>query len=278
VVTDVDKGPLPFLTAFQSFKRDVLTQEIRLENSNAGPFTWLVGLFGQSNAPDTFEDTRTFNGDPSNSASLTDPTQYSDLYTDLHQRHHEYAAFRNAKYEWDRWTFEAGLRLDHNTSGMTDRLWNISQTQQGTEYMPKFSASYQLADRVMSYATISRGFEPGDMNEGFAANGNPVINSYRPETTWNYEIGLKSTLFDRVRFNAAAFYIDYSGRLFQTNALEANQFVQVIQNIGASSNYGGEFDISAKLWPELMASASFGVTSPGSAVKEITYRPAAAVP
>jgi iron complex outermembrane receptor protein len=112
----------------------------------------------------------------------------------------------------------------------------------------------------MGYGTVSRGFQPGDLVEQFDANGNPYVGSYKPETTWNYELGLKSTLFDRVRFNAAVFYIDYQQRLFQTVALEAAQFIQVTQNIGPSHNYGGEFDVSTRLTPDLYFNASFGAT------------------
>jgi iron complex outermembrane recepter protein len=56
------------------------------------------------------------------------------------------------------------------------------------------------------------------------------------------------------------FYIDYRDRLFQTVALEANQFVQITKNIGASRNYGGEFDFSARLTQDLLFTTSFGVT------------------
>jgi iron complex outermembrane receptor protein len=71
---------------------------------------------------------------------------------------------------------------------------------------------------------------------------------------------LKSTFYDRIRFNAAVFYIDYRDRLFQTVALQANNFIQITKNIGASRNYGGEFDFSARLTQDLLFSTSFGVT------------------
>ena len=68
------------------------------------------------------------------------------------------------------------------------------------------------------------------------------------------------TLLDRVRFNAAVFYIQYNERLFQTNILESGQLVNITENIGASHNYGGEFDVSTRLGRELLVSGSFGVT------------------
>jgi iron complex outermembrane receptor protein len=260
VTVDVDKGPLPLLSAFQNFLTDVGSQEIRLANSDGGAFRWLVGLFAQANDPSVFTDTRAFNGDPSNAAALADPTMYSDQDTDVKQRHREYAMFGDAMYDWANWTFEAGVRGDYNDSTLEDSIYGISGDQHGTEVLPKFSASYHFSKDVMGYGTVSRGFQPGDLVEQFDVNGNPYVGTYKPETTWNYELGLKSTLFDRVRFNAAIFYIDYQQRLFQTVALEANQFIQVTQNIGPSHNYGGEFDVATRITQDLYFNASFGAT------------------
>jgi iron complex outermembrane recepter protein len=260
VTVDIDKGPLPLLTGYQTFKYDVGSEELRLANRGEGAFRWLVGAFAQANDPSVFTDTRAFNGDPSDPAALNDPTQYSDQDTDVVQRHREYAVFGNISYDWAKWTFEAGLRADYNNSSLEDPIYGIDNEQHGTEILPKFSASYHFDRDVMGYATISRGFQPGDLVEEFDAAGNPFVGKYKPETTWNYELGLKSTFFDRLRFNAAVFYIDYQDRLFQTVALEANQFIQVTQNIGPSHNYGGEFDFSTRLMPELLLTASFGVT------------------
>jgi iron complex outermembrane receptor protein len=260
VTVDIDKGPLPFLTGYQKFLTNVGSEEVRLANTDGGPLKWLVGLFGQANDPSVFAVTRAFNGDPSSDASLADPTMYSDQNTDVKQRHREYAAFGNASYDWANWTFEAGVRADYNSSTLTDPIYNIGDKRHGDEVLPKFSASYHLAKEVMGYATISRGFQPGDLVEQFDAAGSAYVGKYQPETTWNYELGLKSTLFDRVRFNAALFYIDYQQRLFQTVALQANQFIQITQNIGPSHNYGGEFDVSTRITPDLYFNASFGAT------------------
>ena len=236
---DVDKGPLPFLTAYQNFLTNVGSEEIRVASTDSGPLKWLVGMFAQANDPSVFTVTRAFNGDPSDDAALADPSMYSNQDTDVKQRHREYALFGNASYDWADWTFEAGLRGDYNQSTLADPVYGISGDQHATEVLPKFSAAYHFAKDVMGYATVSRGFQPGDLVEQFDASGNAYVGSYRPETTWNYELGVKSTVLDRVRLNAAVFYIDYQQRLFQTVALEAAQFVQVTQNIGPSHNYGG---------------------------------------
>jgi iron complex outermembrane receptor protein len=260
VTVDIDKGPLPFLTGYQAFKTDVGSQEVRLANSGDGALKWLVGVFAQAYEPSVFTNTVAFAGDPSNPANFTDPAQFSAQNTDVTQRHREYALFGNVSYTLARWTFETGLRADYNNSFLTDPLYGIANEQHSTEILPKISASYHFDKDVMGYGSISRGFQPGDLVEEFDASGTPFAGKYRPETTWNYELGLKSTFFDRLRFNAAVFYIDYRDRLFQTVALEANQFVQITSNIGASRNYGGEFDVSARLTQDLYFTTSFGVT------------------
>jgi len=260
VTVDVDKGPLPFLTAHQAFAHDVASQELRLANSGDSALKWLVGLFAQANDPRVFTNTIAFTGDPPSPANLADPTQYGVQNTDVIQRHREYALFGNVSYDWAKWTFETGLRADYNNSSLTDPLYGIANEQHGTEVLPKFSASYHFDKDVMGYGSISRGFQPGDLVEEFDSNGIAYAGKYKPETTWNYELGLKSTFFDRLRFNAAVFYIDYRDRLFQTVAFEGNQFVQLTKNIGASRSYGGEFDVSTRLTQDLYFTTGFGVT------------------
>jgi iron complex outermembrane recepter protein len=257
---DIDKGPLPFLTGHQAFTHDVGSQELRLANTGDSALKWLVGVFALANDPSVFTNTVAFTGDPPSPENLADPTQYGAQNTDVVQRHREYAIFGNVSYDWAKWTFETGLRADYNNSSLTDPIYNIANEQHGTEVLPKFSATYHFDKDVMGYASISRGFQPGDLVEQFDAAGNPYVGKYKPETTWNYELGLKSTFFDRLRFNAAVFYVDYRDRLFQTVAFQANNFIQLTQNIGASRSYGGEFDVSTRLTQDLYFTTSFGVT------------------
>jgi iron complex outermembrane receptor protein len=260
VTVDVDKGPLPFLTAHQAFAHDVGSQELRLANSGDSALKWLVGVFAQANDPKVFTNTIAFTGDPPSPENLADPTQYGIQNTDVIQRHREYAIFGNISYSFAKWTFETGLRADYNNSSLTDPIYGIANEQHGTEVLPKFSASYHFDKDIMGYGSISRGFQPGDLVEEFDAAGSAYAGKYKPETTWNYELGLKSTFFDRLRFNAAVFYIDYRDRLFQTVAFEANNFIQLTKNIGASRSYGGEFDVSARITQDLYFTTSLGVT------------------
>jgi outer membrane receptor protein involved in Fe transport len=259
--TDTDKGPIPFLTGYDHFATNVYAQELRLANTAAGSFKWLLGLFGQVYNNEIFVTSRQFNGDPGNPATFTDPTQFTYQPTQPIQRHNEYALFGNTTYDVESWTFEAGLRADYYDNSMTDGLYGLYDEQHGSKLLPKVSASYHVDPNVMAYASIARGFEGGDELEIFNASGNPEIAKFNPETALSYEAGLKSTLFDRrLRLNAAIFYTQYKGRLFQTNTIQAGQLVGTIQNIGDSHNYGAEFDFAAQLAEGLVLSGTYGLT------------------
>ena len=259
--TDVDKGPIPFLTGYNHFATNVYAQELRLANTDSGPFKWLVGLFGQVYNDEIFVTSRSFNGDPGDPSSFDDPTQFTYQPTEPIQRHNEYAVFGNASYDWNNWTFEAGLRGDYYNNSMADGLYNISAQQHGSKLLPKFSASYHVDKDVMAYASVARGFEPGDEIEIFDAAGNPEIAQFKPENALSYELGVKSMLFERrLQLNAAVFYTQYDNRLFQTNIIQAGQLVGITSNIGDSTNYGFEFDFSARVAEGLVLSGTYGLT------------------
>ncbi len=82
-----------------------------------------------------------------------------------------------------------------------DRTWK--------SFDPKVTLTLHLSDKVMTYATYSRGFKSGGVQ--FAGLVESVARQvYNPEHLNAYEIGLKSDLLDgSLRMNVAAFLYDY---------------------------------------------------------------------
>lgn len=71
-------------------------------------------------------------------------------------------------------------------------------------FSPKFSARYELSGNQQIYASVQKGFKSG----GFAVGA--VTPSFKPETIWSYEAGLKATWFDRALMtNLAVYHYDY---------------------------------------------------------------------
>ena len=85
----------------------------------------------------------------------------------------------------------------------------------------KFNTSYDFNDDVMGYLTISEGYrrgglnsgppcvDPPDPNQSFCLTDDEVL--IEPDTTTNYEVGLRSLWMDgRLLLNAAVYFIDWN--------------------------------------------------------------------
>jgi iron complex outermembrane recepter protein len=80
-------------------------------------------------------------------------------------------------------------------------------------WTPKASVQIQASRKTFVYVSATRGFKSGGLNVTATAPGE----AFRPEFTWSYEGGLKSTMADgRVYVNTAVFYNDYKDLQVQT--------------------------------------------------------------
>jgi iron complex outermembrane receptor protein len=101
-------------------------------------------------------------------------------------------------------------------------------------FTPKIGVDFDIADKVMVYASYSKGFKAGTFNLGSAG---PALD---PEKVDAYEVGLKSTLLDgHLRANISGFYYDYSD--LQVGKVQGQ--LLVLENAAAAEIYGieGEF-------------------------------------
>lgn len=107
---------------------------------------------------------------------------------------------------------------------------------------PKFTLEYSFSNTGLAYANIERGFKSGIISVG---SPNPPAN---PEYVWNYELGLKSRLFEnRLRFSAAAFFYNYKD-------LQVSQVVQlstITTNAAKSHIKGLDLELDGNITPRL---------------------------
>jgi iron complex outermembrane receptor protein len=139
---------------------------------------------------------------------------------------------------------------------------NYSDQDTFEKFTPRASISYELTDDLTTYASFSKGFKSGGWDmRGDAFLVPQTVNGYKPETVTTYEAGLKGSLLDRrVSFASAIFYSDYKDQQITTQQVATPPAVgiaSVVDNAGASTIYGVEFEGSAYLSPNL--SANFGV-------------------
>lgn len=114
-------------------------------------------------------------------------------------------------------TFQADLNPDtfvpfaSNVQSLYNLLFAATLTdfadtkRKDTKVQPSIGLQYDLTRDVMAYASYTKGFKAG----GFAATSQGE--TFDPESVNSYEIGIKSSLFNRtVTLNLAAFRMDYS--------------------------------------------------------------------
>ena len=101
----------------------------------------------------------------------------------------------------------------------------------------KVALNWTVDDDHLLYAFVARGYKPGGFNS--------TTSRFRPETVWNYEIGLKSELFDRhIRTQIDAFYYDYND--FQFDILEPSTGFGGVQNVAGGTIKGLEAQVQGR--------------------------------
>lgn len=90
---------------------------------------------------------------------------------------------------------------------------------------PRYFLLSNGPDTVMTYARFSSGFRPGGPSGALPGSGAPL--TYRPDTTNDYDLGVKADLLDRRLFvDLSLFYIDWKNiqisEIIGTNGVAAN--------------------------------------------------------
>ncbi|KRB86749.1 hypothetical protein ASE00_08715 [Sphingomonas sp. Root710] len=184
------------------------SQEFNLSSNSNSPLQWLIGGFYLDNK-------RTFYQNAIIPVAGLDLTLTYDPY-----RTKSYAAFGQASYELGSgFSITLGARYSHEknsdfetsqlsllTPPVAFPLEVIDETKSFNSFTPKVTLQWKATSDLNFYATYARGFKAGGFNAGLFDTA-----PFAPEKVTNYEIGLKSMLFDRkVMFNVAAFLMDYS--------------------------------------------------------------------
>ena len=148
-----------------------------------------------------------------------------------------YAAYGEITY-----TFEQGLSLTGGIRYTKDEKTGTSFCSSGGAFLlcpspaltishdgswdaitPRFVAQYEFSDDVMAYGSYSRGFKSG----GFPLNifdPDPQA-EFKPEYADNYEVGIKSRLWDqRLQTNLAIFWMEFHRSSGPTNQLGGSDF------------------------------------------------------
>ncbi|MBU3078617.1 TonB-dependent receptor [Sphingomonas quercus] len=263
----VDAWPTNATYQPQSTKTN--TQEVRLANGD-GRFKWTLGFY--HSVRDNFTRSLLYSTNAAGyitPETMQNPGPYLDRYVD--DRLSQIAGFGEATYEvLDGLNVTGGVRYfeykKRTTSAVpvgnfiAGSLANPTPTtdrfnQNGT--LLNFNVNYKVTPTVMVYASASQGFRPGGVNQ--APTTDPSYQrTYDSDSLWNYEVGVKSTLFDRLLvLNADVFQIDWSNMQISGSFQNAFSFVT---NAGKARIRGVEVEATLRPMPGLVLRGSGSYT------------------
>lgn len=149
------------------------------------------------------------------------------------------------RYTTEKRTIDA-LTVFTTAAPATVPLPPTTQAMRSSKPTWRIALDHRLSPEVMIYASYNRGFKSGGFN-----GANPSSPAFVPEVLDAYEAGFKSDLLDRkLRFNASAFYYDYSN--IQVSSYPGG--VTVIYNGAAARVYGLDVDFEARVTPQFTLS------------------------
>jgi iron complex outermembrane receptor protein len=124
-------------------------------------------------------------------------------------------------------------------------LDGLSISYSGDHFDYRVALDYDLNKDIMVYGQIATGFKGGGNATQLLFPSQ--LHSFESEELTNYEVGVKSTLFDQLRLNASVFFNDYADIQLNVDlctwAPESEQFPCIAQdNVGDAEVTGFELE------------------------------------
>jgi iron complex outermembrane recepter protein len=242
---DQDFTPDSLYYVVQDQKQHMVSQELILRSTGENRVNWLFGAYGFMQRFDKQVDVSVYRSRMTmmktydtyiNGAALFHQTTVNDLL------------FENL-------SLTAGIRLDvekdildylydrdiaGNTTNIEDTIYPHLAYM---EVLPKLALNYRFG-RNSVYGVVAKGYKTGGFNSTFYKDEDLLFN---PEYSWNYEIGMKSSLLNNTVYtDLSLFYIDWKNQqIYQQVYYRDNTPApgSVLKNAGRSVSKGGEITV-----------------------------------
>lgn len=278
--TDADAiGLSIFKAARQVIDDEQFTQEFRLASVGQKLIDYVVGLYYYGHDVDVAQSTHYGKDAPAfalggaNAVTVAALDDF-EVVTDSRLRAKSYAAFGQATWNvTDALHITGGLRYNHETKrghlsqyqaggadlsllapavalpaqGIRDQFGRVNAFSARTRekgLTGQVNIAYDFTADVLGYFTYAHGLKSGGINLTNLPVG--VAPTISPEKVDHFELGAKTTLFDRrVILNAALFQTQIND--YQTTILDADRSATYLQNAGKVRSRG--FEIESWLRP-----------------------------
>ncbi len=244
--------------ATQKQDQQMLSQEFVFKSKYNGNYQWIAGVFGFVQVLDKPVDVDVY---MQNMRLLRKYNELNSGFAVFHQSSLENLLIKGL-------TLTAGIRIDfeQNKLDYTDNRvmngqeMNVADTTypalKYNEVSPKIAFSYAVSQNTSIYALAAKGYKTGGFNTTFER---PEDLTFLPEQSWNYEIGLKASLFEQRTFaELSLFYIDWTNQqIYQTVPSGRGS---MLKNAGHSLSKGFEFSLKSALPKNFEVFVSYGYT------------------
>ncbi len=148
-------------------------------------------------------------------------------------------------------------------ANLTDALGTTvaNGDQRYHNHLFKLNTGYELSTTLRAYATFSEGFRHGGANASAIGTcafcDSPSTASFKPDTVKNYEVGLKGTAGNWLRFSGAVYKMLWDDIQIQLFDFSDSAYVA---NGGKASSQGLELEFEGQLGHGWTASLGYGYT------------------
>lgn len=242
----------------QKQDHQMLSQEIVFKSKYKGNYQWVAGVFGFVQMLDKPVD-------------VDDYSRRMQILRNYKERNTGFAVFHQSSVEnllIKGLTLTAGVRIDFEENQLDYRdnirvngnvIKSVDTSYAALSYnevSPKIAFSYALNKNTSIYALAAKGYKTGGFNTTVER---PEDLTFLPEQSWNYEIGLKTSLFEQRTFaELSLFYIDWTNQqIYQTVPSGRGS---MLKNAGHSLSKGFEFSLKSALPKNFEVFVSYGYT------------------
>jgi len=152
------------------------------------------------------------------------------------------SAFVQNRFDFGRWTLTPGLRYETIDYERIDNLLGTRGTNDVDEFIPGLGATYETSPGTVVFGGVHRGFAPPGVADVVTAAGGSV--DLDAELSWNYELGVRSTVSDGLSLEATAFRLDFENQIVPASV--AGGVGATLTSAGETLQQGLEFATQAE--------------------------------
>ena len=241
----------------QGQKQNMISQELTIQSNGKKKLNWIFGAYGFAQQFDNQVNVNTYKAKTETTKKYDHTIAGGALF---HQSTLNDFPVRNmnitAGIRLDTETDQLGYQYDRIRNGIFASLADTTYTALNSiQILPKLAVNYKLNNTNL-YALISRGYKTGGFNSTFER---PEDLTFDPEHSWNYEVGVKSSVLEnRLFVEGSLFYIDWKNQqIYQATPSGTGS---MLKNAGHSVSKGLELSLNTASIQGFELMASYGYT------------------